>query len=61
MVVKGGTDFCGSGKAPMLPAKKKKRDVSVPSRLGIFILFHVLPDKSLNVALHVALTKKIFK
>lgn len=29
MVVKGGTDFCGSGKAPMLPAKKK-RDVSAP-------------------------------
>ena len=24
MVVKGGTDFCGSGKAPMLPAKKEK-------------------------------------
>ena len=54
MVVKGGTDFYGNGKAPMLPAKKK-RDVSVPSRLGIFILFHVLPDKALNVALHIAL------
>ena len=32
-----------------------------PSALGIFILFHVLPDKALNVALHVALTKKIFE
>lgn len=60
MVVKGGTDFYGNGKAPMLPAKKK-RDVSAPSRLGIFILFHVLPDKALNVALHIALTKKIFE
>ena len=55
MVVKGGTDFYGNGKAPMLPAKKKKRDVSAPSRLGIFILLHVLPDKALDVALHVAL------
>ena len=54
MVVKGGTDFCGSGKAPMLPAKKEKGRFP-PSRLGIFILFHVLPDKTLNVALHVAL------
>ena len=24
MVVKGGTDFYGNGKAPMLPAKKEK-------------------------------------
>jgi len=52
-VVKGGTDFYGNGKASML--RIKKRDVSAPSRLGIFILFHVLPDKTFNVALHVAL------
>ena len=58
-MVKGGTDFYGNGKASIL--RIKKRDVSVPSRLGIFILFHVLPDKTLNVALHVALTKKIFE
>ena len=52
-MVKGGTDFYGNGKASIL--RIKKRDVSAPSRLGIFILFHVLPDKTLNVALHVAL------
>lgn len=60
MVVKGGTDFYGNGKAPMLPTKKEKGRFR-PSALGIFILFHVLPDKTLNVALHVALTKKIFE
>ena len=54
MVVKGGTDFYGSGKASMLPAKEEKGRFR-PSALGIFILFHVLSDKALNVALHVAL------
>ena len=53
-MVKGGTDFYGNGKASIL-LTNKERDVLRPSALGIFILFHVLPDKTLNVALHVAL------
>lgn len=54
MVVKGGTVFAEMVRLRCF-RQKKKRDVSAPSCLGIFILFHVLPDKALNVALHVAL------
>ena len=54
MVVKGGIDFYGNGKASILLTNKEKGRFR-PSALGIFILFHVLPDKALNVALHVAL------
>lgn len=54
MVVKGGTDFYGNGKASILSGKKEKGRFR-PSALGIFILFHVLPDKALNIALHIAL------
>ena len=59
-MVKGGTDFYRNGKASIL-LTIKKRDVLRPSALGIFILFHVLPDKALYVALHVTLRKKIFE
>ena len=59
-MVKGGTDFYGNGRASILLTNKEKGRFR-PSRLGIFILFHVLPDKTLYVALHVALTKKIFE
>ena len=54
MVVKGGTDFYGNGKASILSDKKEKGRFR-PSALGIFILFHVLSDKPLYVTLHVAL------
>lgn len=54
MVVKGGKIFTEMVRLRCF-RQKKKRDVSVPSRLGIFILFHVLPDKALYIALHIAL------